>query len=86
MKTHAPTHHRAHKPLNQFCVHCGAKCGGPECRTCRSICEEISLAADDPYTGQIRDADGYVVEQDFVTGMIVESDEWPYDRESDPDF
>ncbi len=39
MSTHAPTH-RAHKPLNQYCVHCGRKCGGPECRPCRGLPEE----------------------------------------------
>ncbi len=41
---------------------------------------------EDPYTGQIRDEDGDVVEQDLLSGMVVDSDERPYDRDSDSDF
>jgi len=41
---------------------------------------------EDPYTGQIRDEDGDVVEQDLLSGMIVESDERDYDRDSDSDI
>lgn len=49
-------HSKAHQPINRFCVHCGAKRGGPVCKDCTR--QSVAHPDFHPETGYFITADG----------------------------